>query len=181
MAVADNTRMSDEAVLAATGTHPDAWFARLDAAGAAGWAHPAIARWLQDDQGVTGWWAQGITIRYEQARGLRVPGERSDGSFAVSASKTVDGALDAVYSAMVDAFSAEYGAEPTSSRSEGARPVARWRLGDGGHVVATSETAPGGRIRVSAQHEKLPGPEMGDAAKERLQGALSRLGSETAR
>ena len=180
MAVADNTRMSDEAVLAATGRHPDDWFARLDAAGAASWAHPASARGRQDVEGVTGWWAQGITIRYEQARGLRLPVQRSDGSFAVSASKTVDGALDAVYSAMVGAFTAEYGAEPSSSRGDGARPVARWRSGDGGSIVATAESAPGGRIRVSAQHEKLPGPEAGDAAKQRLQSALSRLGSETA-
>ena len=176
MAVADNARMSDEAVLAATGKHPDDWFALLDAAGAAGWAHPAIARWLQDEQGATGWWAQGITIRFEQARGLRVPGQRSDGTFAVSASKTVDGALDAVYVAMVAAFSAEFGGDPTSSRAEGARPVARWRADDGGSIVATSESASGGRIRVSAQHEKLPNPDSSDAAKQRLQSALSRLG-----
>jgi hypothetical protein len=176
MAVADNTRMSDEAVLAATGRHPDDWFALLDAAGAAKWAHPAIARWVQHEQGATGWWAQGITIRYEQERGLRVPGQRSDGTFAVSASKTVDGALDAVYAAMVVAFAAEFGAEPSSSRADGARPVARWRLDDGGSIVATSESAPGGRVRVSAQHERLPGPEFSDAAKQRLQSALSRLG-----
>ncbi len=176
MAVADNTRMSDEAVLAATGRHPDDWFALLDAAGATGWTHPAIARRVQDEQGVTGWWAQGITIRYEQARGLRVPGQRSDGSFAVSASKTVGGALDAAYVAMVAAFSAEFGTEPSSSRADGARPVARWRMDGGGSVVVTSESAPGGRIRVSAQHEKLPGPEFSDAAKQRLRSALSRLG-----
>ena len=91
-------------------------------------------------------------------------------------SKTVDGSLDAAYSAMVMAFSAEFGAEPTSSRADGARPTARWRLSDGSTVVATSESAPAGRIRVSAQHEKLPGPDSGDAAKQRLQGALSRLG-----
>jgi hypothetical protein len=176
MAVADNARMSNEAVLAATGRHPDVWFALLDAADAVGWTHPAIARWLQDEQGATGWWAQGITIRYEQARGLRVAGQRSDGTFAVSASKTVGGALDAVYTAAVAAFSAEFGGEPTSSRAEGARPVARWRMNDGSTVVATAESAPGGRIRVSAQHEKLPSPDSSDAAKARLQSALGRLG-----
>ncbi|MES1212089.1 MAG: hypothetical protein ABUT11_00930 [Leifsonia sp.] len=181
MAVADNTRMSDEAVLAATGRHPDDWFALLDSAGASGWQHPAIARWLQDQQDVTGWWAQGLTIRYEQARGLRVPGQRSDGSFAVSASKTVDGRLDTVYAAMVAAFSAEFGGGPTSSRADGARPVARWRPEGGGTVVVAAESAPGGRIRVSAQHEKLSSPALGDAAKARLQSALGRATPETGR
>lgn len=177
MAVADHTRgMSDEAMQAATGKHPDEWFAMLDAADASGWTHTEIARHLFENHHVVGWWAQSVTIRYEQARGLRVPGQKADGTFGVSATKTVDGSLDQVYAAMRAAFTAEFGVEPASSRADGKRPFTRWRTADGGTVLVTVETVRDGRMRVSAVHEKLSEPELTDPAKQQLQRALARLG-----
>ena len=175
MAVADNTRMSDEAVLAATGKHPDDWFALLDAAGATTWTHQAIASWLKSEHGAPPWWTQGITIRYEQARGLRVPGQKTDGSFAVSASRTVSGPLDRAYAAMVAAFTATFDADPSSSRAEGKRPYARWTVDGEGSVLVTAEAAAGDRIRVAAVFEKLAGPDALDAAKARLRVALDQI------
>ncbi|HEY4225656.1 MAG TPA: DUF4287 domain-containing protein [Pseudolysinimonas sp.] len=175
MAVADNTRMSDEAVLAATGKHPDDWFELLDLAGATGWTHQQIASWLKTEHGTPPWWTQGITIRYEQARGLRLPGQKSDGTFAVSASKTVGGPLELAYAAMVSAFSAEFGGSPASSRADGARPYGRWSVGAEGSVLTTAEVVRDDRIRVAAVFEKLAGPDALDAAKARLQSALGRL------
>jgi hypothetical protein len=43
-----------------------------------------------DEHGLDKWWAQTITVGYEQAWGLREPGQNPDGSH-VSASKTVSG------------------------------------------------------------------------------------------
>lgn len=176
MAVADNTRMSDEAVQAATGRHPDDWFALLDQAGATTWTHPQIAGWLKTEHRVPPWWSQGVTIRYEQARGLRLPGQKSDGSFGVSATKTLDGPLDRAYAAMIAAFSAEFGGAPTSSRADGKRPYGRWSVPGEGGVLATAELVRDNRMRVAAVFEKLAGPDAIDAAKARLQRALARLG-----
>ena len=71
---------SDEVVRANTGRTWDEWFALLDRWGGAQRPHPEIARWLVEEHGVGGWWAQGVTVGYEQARGLRDPGQRRGGS-----------------------------------------------------------------------------------------------------
>jgi hypothetical protein len=80
--------MADEKVAAATGRVWEEWFALLDEWGAASRAHRDIARWLQDEHGVAGWWSQSVTVAYEQARGLRAPGQRVDG-WSITATKTI--------------------------------------------------------------------------------------------
>ena len=37
------------------------------------------------------WWAQSITVRYEQARGMRLPGQQPDGTFSVAVSRSLRG------------------------------------------------------------------------------------------
>lgn len=75
-----------------------------------------------------GWWAQGITVGYEQHIGRRLPGQKSDGTFACSASKTVPGTMDdalTAWIALVDGratfLDRELVSEPTTSAT------ARWR------------------------------------------------------
>ncbi|MEX1158746.1 MAG: YdeI/OmpD-associated family protein [Thermomicrobiales bacterium] len=63
--------IGDETVIEKTGKSPDEWHAILDAWDAPSKGHPAIARYLEQDHGLSGWWAQSVTVRYEYARGLR--------------------------------------------------------------------------------------------------------------
>jgi hypothetical protein len=63
----------DDAVRAATGKPPEEWFALLDGAGAVEWPHSQVAAWLVEQHGIDPWWSQGVTVRYEQARGRRKP------------------------------------------------------------------------------------------------------------
>jgi uncharacterized protein DUF4287 len=77
------------AVRRATGRDRDEWFAVLDAWGAAGRPYREIADWLMGEHDVSRWWAQKLIVEYQQARGLRSPGVRPDGTFEVSASKTM--------------------------------------------------------------------------------------------
>jgi uncharacterized protein YndB with AHSA1/START domain len=72
----------------ATGRTNDEWYALLDEWGAAERSHAEIARWLAGQPGVSGWWAQMVTVAYERARGRRVPHQRPDG-FTITASKTI--------------------------------------------------------------------------------------------
>lgn len=49
------------------------------------------------------WWAQGVTVAFEQHIGRRKVGERCDGSFSVTVSKTFTGDMDDVLQKWVDA------------------------------------------------------------------------------
>jgi hypothetical protein len=66
----------------------DDWFRILDAWDATTHNHTEIARYLNADHGVDGWWSQSVTVGYERARGMRAPNERPEG-FEVSVSRTV--------------------------------------------------------------------------------------------
>jgi len=59
------------AVRKATGKDWQQWFTLLDKAGAAKMPHKDIACLLYQKHKLPGWWAQMVTVGYEQARGMR--------------------------------------------------------------------------------------------------------------
>lgn len=79
-----------------TGHGLDHWFGVLDAFAAVEKGHSAAARHLLDAHGVDGWYAQGITVAYERARGVRAVNQRSDGAFEVSVSKVIAGDVHSI-------------------------------------------------------------------------------------
>ena len=61
--------------------------------------HPTIAKHAYDqlmniEDINAGWWAQSITVAYEQHIGRRAPGQSGEGDFQVSVSRTIDGTMD---------------------------------------------------------------------------------------
>ena len=78
-----------DGVQRATARGRDEWFELLDAWGAAGRPYREIADWLTSEHDLSRWWTQKLIVEYEQERGLRPPGLRPDGTFAVTTSKTV--------------------------------------------------------------------------------------------
>jgi hypothetical protein len=85
--------MSEAAILKGTGRTWDDWFRILDAWDGTTKNHTEIARYVNGEHEVDGWWSQSVTVGYERARGMRAPNERPEG-FEVSVSKTVP--LDAM-------------------------------------------------------------------------------------
>jgi hypothetical protein len=85
-----------------TGRDRPEWFGILDNWGAAGRPYHEIADWLTGEQGLSAWWAQKLVVEYEQARGIRAPGIRSDGTFTVGASKAIGAPLERLVEACVD-------------------------------------------------------------------------------
>ena len=81
--------MSEEAIVKGTGRGWDDWFRILDAWDATSHTHTEIARYVNGEHGIDGWWSQSVTVGYERARGMRAPNQRPEG-FEVSVSKTVD-------------------------------------------------------------------------------------------
>jgi uncharacterized protein YndB with AHSA1/START domain len=91
-----------EGVQRATGRTRDEWFAVLDAWGAPGRPYREIAEWLTGEHELSRWWAQKLIVEYEQEHGLRPPGVRPNGTFEVSASKTVGVPVERLFDAFVD-------------------------------------------------------------------------------
>ena len=85
-----------------TGHGFDHWFAVLDRFDGVKKGHTAAARHLYDDHGVDGWYAQGLTVAYERARGVRVANQRCDGAFEVSVSKTIPGDAKTIIRVLTD-------------------------------------------------------------------------------
>jgi uncharacterized protein YndB with AHSA1/START domain len=93
--------MTDAAITRGTGKSWDEWLTLLDAWGAATRNHTDIARHVYETYGIDGWWAQGVTVGYERARGMRTLHERPDG-FSMNASKTFPVPLERLFSALVE-------------------------------------------------------------------------------
>lgn len=94
--------ISDAAVLKATGKSWHEWLRALDRLGAKQMDHKSIASMVDRKfPAIGGWWGQMVTVGYEQARGLRVPMQKSDG-FSAGASKTIAAPVESLYAAWSD-------------------------------------------------------------------------------
>jgi hypothetical protein len=159
---------SDEVIRANTGRGWDEWFALLDAWGAAERPHPEIARWLGEEHGVGGWWAQGVTVAYEQARGLRAPGQRRGGLFEVNATKTVAVPVDRLYEAFADPTLRERWLPGATVEVRTARPAKSIRANwdDGSTRLVIAFTARGeAKSQVALTHERVPDAGTADKLK----------------
>lgn len=183
--MAETRRVSDEAVLKATGRTWEQWFAVLDADGAQRMSHKEIADLVHRKYLDSGWWSQMVTVVYEQARGLRQLHQKADG-FAASVSKTFNVSVDQLFSAWTDAVTraawlAEQGIEVTREK---ANKSLRMLWSDGKTRVDVNFYPKGEeKTQVSVQHSQLDCAE--DAAKSksawkealvRLQETLSKYG-----
>jgi hypothetical protein len=159
---------SDDVVRANTGRVWDEWFALLDQWGAVERPHPEIARWLNEEHGVPGWWAQGVTVAYEQARGLRAPGQRRGGQFEVNASRTVAVPLERLYEAFADPAVRERWLTGAAVEVRTTRPgkSIRANWGDGSTRLVIAFTARGeAKSQVALAHERVPDAGTADKLK----------------
>jgi hypothetical protein len=147
-----------DGVQRATARGRDEWFELLDAWGAAGRPYREIADWLTSEHDLSRWWAQKIIVEYEQARGLRPPGVRPDGTFSVTTSRTVAVPVARLFDAFADPNLRERwlpGAvmrERTSQRGRSAR----FDWGDGSTRVNVDFIDKGrSKSMVGLTHEKL--------------------------
>jgi len=156
---------SEEALAAATGRGWDAWFAVLDAWGAADRKHGEIARHLRSEHGIPGWWSQTVTVGYERARGLRAKHERPDG-FSVSVSRTVAASVERLYASFADERERDELVPGLVPRPSRARLVARFdRPSDGTRVLTSFEAKGTAKSTVYVQVDRLGDAEAAERAK----------------
>lgn len=191
---------SPEAVAAATGRPWKAWFAALDAAGAATMDHRAIVAWLRDEAGLQHlWWQQNVAVEYAKARGRRaVVGQAPNGTFQVGTRRTIAATADRAWAWLVerpgrdrwlgrtDAFRPEKGVrfateEGVAGEVRAVRPGERLRLAweptDGSRRSTLQATvAPkGDRCTVGFHHEGLPDAAARRRMRDRWRSALDAL------
>ena len=147
--------VSDDAVRKGTGRGWDEWFAILDAAGAVAWKHPTIARWVAAQYGISGWWAQGVTVGFERARGLRARHERPSG-FSVSVTKTVNVPIERLHEAFANSRERKAWMERSVRVSSGTPPrTINFPWGDGSRVAVRFESRGPAKAQVALQQEPL--------------------------
>jgi hypothetical protein len=142
----------------ATGRDRSDWFDVLDAWGAPGRPYREIADWLMGEHSLTNWWAQKLIVEYEEARGLRDPGVRRDGTFEVGASKTVGVPVERLVEAFTDGALRDRWLPGASMREHTPRSgrtlTFDWDAG-GSRVVVTLDSSGETKSQVAIQHVRL--------------------------
>jgi hypothetical protein len=149
--------IGSEAVRAKTGKGWKEWFAILDRAGAAKMSHRDIANYIYKEKGCPGWWAQMVTVGYEQARGRREKYQKADG-YAVSRSKTVGVPVRELFEAWSEAKTRRRWLDAASLMVRKATAPKSMRITwvDGKTSVEVNFYPKGARkSQVSVQHTKL--------------------------
>ena len=169
-----------DGVVRGTGRSRAEWFSLLDARGAARRGYHDSAGWLVEEHGLSRWWAQKLVVEYEQARGVRARGVRRDGTFEVTASKTVAAPVEEAYAAFVDGRrrKAWLSDGTMSLRTRQPGKSARFDWDDGASRVSVGFTARGpSKTSVAVAHERLPDEKTAAAAKARWKERLGALAS----
>lgn len=127
------------------------------------------------------WWAQSITVAYEQYIGRRIPGQRPDGTFQTSVSKSTKlgmqelmdkwTAFAAADQEMLDLVSGEVRVSGTENRI-----TWRTKAHDESEIRITSEpNKKNGTASLIAQLMGLQTPELNDEAKAKWSAIFDRF------
>ncbi len=166
----------------------DEWLAFMDRIDAKSLDHHGIALKVYDELNGTGieplgWWTQAVTVAYEQHIGRRIPGQRPDGTFQLSVTKSTPLAMQPLMDAWVrfadrDDFVRGLVAGDLKVSGTDRRITWRTRAADGSSIVVTSEPKKNGTASIVAVQMGLPTPEQNDEARERWAAAVARFLNE---
>lgn len=170
-------RVSDEAVRNKTGRAWAEWFEILDQEGAREMPHREIAALIHGKYGVDGWWAQNVTVGYEQERGLREKHQKASG-YEVSVSRTLPVAIDSLYAAWQEEARGRWLGEEIVVRKATPNKTMRITWPDKTDVVVYFEAKGEAKSQVVVQHGKLPDADAAARRKSYWAEALERLRAE---
>ena len=153
-----------ESIEAATNKPWKEWIAWLNVLNAQELSHSEIANHVHSKLDGTienpGWWAQNITVAYEQHIGRRKPGQRNDGHFGVSVTKQIAGSKKDVFALWCEAYEHVEGfaGQPISNVRISTTPVRYyWRCDfkDGSRFAVAIEQKTPEKAMIAATHSKL--------------------------
>jgi uncharacterized protein YndB with AHSA1/START domain len=169
---------SDAVIKQQTGCDWARWVKALDKAQAHTWPHREIAQYVHHKYQIPSWWAQTVTVGYERIKGLRAIGQRRDGSFEVTKSKTFAVPLAQLYRAFHDPRTRSRWLPGidlivrTATRDKSMRIT--WPDGTSLEVGFTSRGA--AKSQVALQHTRLPDQATASRMKEFWSQRLDALG-----
>jgi hypothetical protein len=162
----------------------DEWLQFMDAIGAKDMSHYDIAtRVIEELDGKVdniGWWAQSVTVAYEQYIGRRIPGQQADGTFQTSVSKSTPLGMTELmdrwvaFAAQDDAVRAVVAGEVRVSGTD-KRITWRTKAHDGSDIRITSEPKKNGTASIIAMQMGLATLELNDEAKASWAAILQRF------
>src|SRR5262245_39855951 len=104
--------MSDAVIAKKTGRSWADWVRVLDRERAAAKPHREIARCVSS-LGTPEWWTQTVTVGYERIKGLREIGQRRDGGYEASKSRTYNVPIEKLFDAFANARTRKRWLEPS--------------------------------------------------------------------
>jgi hypothetical protein len=155
----------------------------LDAIDATKLPHGKIAAHVHD-QGVPGWWTQAVAVGYERIRGLRAIGQRRDGSYEATKSRTFALPAERLFDAFASARTRNRWLSLPGLIVSKATPgkTVRMRWEDGTPVEAYFTAKGAAKTQVAIAHRKLASKAVADERKaywsERLEALSTLLGEQ---
>ena len=170
--------MSDASIKAKTGCNWEKWVKSLDYYGADKMAHRDIVELVSKKYHVADWWSQTVTVGYERIKGLRARGQRRDGSYEATKSRTFDVPVTKLYDAWAEKSVRDrwLASENVKVRTATAPKSIRLGLADGS-ILAVG-FLPKGKTKssVAVTQNKLPDRETANRLKQYWTDQLESLG-----
>ncbi|HJQ52811.1 MAG TPA: hypothetical protein VJ825_03100 [Gemmatimonadaceae bacterium] len=170
--------MSDAKVKAQTGCAWERWVKALDYHGAENMSHREIAELVSKKYKTPDWWAQTVTVGYERIKGLRARGQRRDGTYEVSKSRTFEVPVGDLFGAWSDAALRRRWLKEKEVRIRTATEPKSMRLDwSDGSIIAVGFASKGKtKSSVAVQHTKLPDRATADRLRKYWSDRLDALG-----
>src|SRR5688572_9712134 len=162
----------------------DEWLQYMDGIGARNLSHHEIAtKVLEELDGKInniGWWAQSVTVAYEQYVGRRIPGQRPDGTFQTSVSKATKLGMKELMDQWVNFAAGDQDVLDMiadEARISGTEKRITWRTRalDGSEIRVTSEPKKNGTASIIAVQMGLQSNELNLEAKSKWSSILQRF------
>jgi hypothetical protein len=159
--------MSDASIKAKTGCNWERWVKSLDHYGADKMSHAEIAELVSKKYKVGDWWAQTVAVGYERIKGLRVRGQRRDGSYEATKSRTFDVPVTTLFEAWADKRVRDHWLDGVAVKVRTATAPKSMRLGlaDGGILAVGFVLKGKKKSSVALSQAKLPDREAAERAK----------------
>jgi uncharacterized protein YndB with AHSA1/START domain len=169
---------SDATIKEKTGCTWQRWVKALDKHGAAELSHGDVARLVNTKYKIDGWWSQMVTVGYERIKGRRAKGQRLDGSYEASKSRTFNVPVTTLFEAWAQPTIRRrwLNGEPVKIRTARAPKTMRLGWRDGTIVVVGFMEKGKSRSAVALSHTKLPDRDTVERLKQYWSERLDALG-----
>lgn len=174
--------MSDAVIKQKTGCNWVRWVTALDHHGAEHMSHGEIAKLVSEKYKVPSWWTQAVTVGYERIKGLRARGQRRDGTFEATKSRTFNVPVATLFDAWADASVRKRWLIEANVKVRTATAPKSMRLGWSDGTIIAVGFSPKGRAKssVAVQHTKLPNRDTAERLKQYWSERLDALGEALA-